>query len=408
LWATRRVATGHFVPPTPLDGSLLGLLAMTLVSLFVTYDLSLTLPRAVLLVFGVAVFYAAAAFSGASWRRLVWGVVALLGAGLAIAVLGLISTRLPVKISFLQLFIREGLPGIIWTFPGDPDGFSPNRIAAALLWITPLAWTLAATLLLAGRRAFSRGTWLALASSFVALFLSSVLLITQSRAGLVGFAVGLLFLALVAFRNHRWLLLGGLALAATAAVATLAFNDLFGLRALWLQVAYTSIGSPAPAEALTFRTEIWSRAIQATRDFAFTGLGLNTFPKAVLVLYPYFLLHNPGDATHAHNQLLQMGVDMGVPGMVVYLALLLGAAAMLLRVWRKNAAGWGRALAAGFAGCLLAFQGYGLFDAVGLGEKPAVILWFLLGLVAGLHRLAMQSSETGHPSGRQADVPAND
>ncbi len=44
-----------------------------------------------------------------------------------------------------------------------------------------------------------------------------------------------------------------------------------------------------------------------------------------------------------------------------------------------------RSLTLGLGGGLLAHLLYGLTDAVALGAKPGVLLWMLLGLIAGLH-----------------------
>ena len=69
------------------------------------------------------------------------------------------------------------------------------------------------------------------------------------------------------------------------------------------------------------RLEIWSRALYAIQDFPFTGLGFGTFEQVVAVLYPLFL--NPaGTVPHAHNLFLQVAVDLGLPGLVAYLAVL--------------------------------------------------------------------------------------
>ena len=57
LWMIRKVAHGIFVPSTPLDWPLFGLLLMVLVSLYATYDISLSFPKVSGILFGVALFY---------------------------------------------------------------------------------------------------------------------------------------------------------------------------------------------------------------------------------------------------------------------------------------------------------------------------------------------------------------
>jgi hypothetical protein len=98
---------------------------------------------------------------------------------------------------------------------------------------------------------------------------------------------------------------------------------------------------------------------------------------------------------------LQAGVDLGVPGLVAYAGLWLGASAMLLRLWRSagragpadaGLASLGRPLAVGLGGGLFAHFLFGFTDTVALGAKPGVLWWFLLGLIASLHARAGQAA----------------
>jgi O-antigen ligase len=148
----------------------------------------------------------------------------------------------------------------------------------------------------------------------------------------------------------------------------------------------TTSGS-TPIEAFSGRTAIWERAIHTVRDFPITGMGLNTFPQAMITFYPPLTFRNATDITHAHNQLLIVGTDLGIPGLITYLALLIGMGIMLWQSWQHSQHGPEKMLAVGFAASLLAFELFGLFDGIGLGEKPSIFFWFLLGLAAGLHRL---------------------
>ena len=64
LWLIRWVATGHLVPPTPLDWSLFGLLLMVLVSEYATFDMLHSLEKIAGMVFGIALFYAVVQWVG--------------------------------------------------------------------------------------------------------------------------------------------------------------------------------------------------------------------------------------------------------------------------------------------------------------------------------------------------------
>jgi hypothetical protein len=172
---------------------------------------------------------------------------------------------------------------------------------------------------------------------------------------------------------------------------------------------------------LDLRLEIWPRAIYGIQDFPFTGMGMNTFRKVVLVLYPSFLIGPDTDIGHAHNEFLQAALDLGIPGLIAFIALYIGAFWMLIRTWqslRLNAqspssgqrtavpltrpGGWFSILGTspladarlvqmvvlGLGGDLLAHMLWGLTDAMALGARPAFPFWVILGLISGLHQQA--------------------
>ncbi|MCI0394139.1 MAG: O-antigen ligase family protein, partial [Chloroflexi bacterium] len=134
-----------------------------------------------------------------------------------------------------------------------------------------------------------------------------------------------------------------------------------------------------------FRLEIWARAVTGIHDFALTGMGVGTFRQVIPVLYPFTGFWARIDVAHAHNHLLQAGLDLGVPGLAIYLALWLGTAGMLWQSWRRARSIWPKVLAAGFAASLVGYFVYGLTDTVALGAKPGFLFWMLLGLVTGLY-----------------------
>jgi putative inorganic carbon (HCO3(-)) transporter len=135
--------------------------------------------------------------------------------------------------------------------------------------------------------------------------------------------------------------------------------------------------------SLSGRVEIWSRALYAIQDFPFTGCGLGTLRKVVPVLYPLFTISQNSDIAHAHNIFLQTAADVGLPGLIAYLALLGVAFAV---AWHSKTQKGLPLLAA-----LVALHIYGLTDAVALGSKPGIVFWVSLGLLAMLASAAEDS-----------------
>jgi putative inorganic carbon (HCO3(-)) transporter len=175
--------------------------------------------------------------------------------------------------------------------------------------------------------------------------------------------------------------------------------------------------------SLAGRLEIWSRAIYGIQDFPFTGMGMNTFRKVMPVLYPLFTYLPEIDIGHAHNEFLQAALDLGIPGLIAFIALYIIAFWMLIRIWqsarldvapasndqhkedplsKKNKwfskidsspfadANLVRIAVLGLGGGLLAHMLWGLTDALSLGGRPAFLLWVILGLINGLHTQAQE------------------
>jgi len=89
--------------------------------------------------------------------------------------------------------------------------------------------------------------------------------------------------------------------------------------------------------------------------------------------------------THAHNELLQVAVDLGIPGLVGYVALLTTFALTAWQAYHALDDRWLQALIMGLACGMLAHQVFGLTDAFLLGTKPGVVMWVFMGLIAALY-----------------------
>jgi putative inorganic carbon (HCO3(-)) transporter len=414
LWIVAWLAGREPLPRTPLNATLLLMFCMVLVSLWATYDIAVSLPKISGMVLGMGVFFAVAREAERP-RGWILSLLAFLGIGLGIATLGVFGTSwLTFKITLFDP-ITARLPRFITGLQGAESGFHPNEVAGALIWVLPLMMAISVALFFLPRppkneeaRALRKDwqekmrgwrlvgvTILCLAATF---FVAAVFLLSQSRGGYIGLALTLPVLILIALPPRwRWYSL--------IALVVLAIGFGFLVASRWEAVRPWIAGSDLAADpalslnTLEGRLEIWSRAIYGIQDFPFTGMGMNTFRKVVPVLYPLFRIGPDIDIGHAHNEFLQAALDLGIPGLIAFLALYIGAFWMLADVWRAtrhpplNTERWSlvtRSLALGLGGGLLAHLLYGLTDAVALGAKPGVLFWMLLGLIAGLHRQAQE------------------
>jgi len=380
FWLGRKATTGHFFPATPFNLALLMMLVMVSLSSLASFEPSLHLPKVIGLVFGLALFLAVTEFSR---QHSLWPVVILFcGLGLLIALLGIVGMEWLSPFDSLNR-LRTALPSSL-SVPGAVGGvINANELAGVLNWIAPL--------LLACSLGIGRHLWrvnkVALTLLLLITALTGLLIIgTQSRGGILAYGIGAV-LVVAFFLPSRWRIVLLIALGI----------GLFGLLS-YVHNSTSQIDLVGDTLGLSGRLEIWSRALLAIADYPLTGVGMNGFRQVVNTLYPLFGISEEIDLGHAHNHLLQVALDLGLPGLVSYLSLWTIAGALLWQTARNLTHRHAQhhayyALVAGLAGSLAAGWMFGIFDAVALGARPSFIWWLLLGLTASVHYAVGYSGE---------------
>ena len=358
------------LPMTPLNGALALMAVMVLVSLWATFDIELSAGKVLGVVLGMAIFFAiVSAMRRTSRTDLALNLFIL--SGMALAIVGLLGTNWIGKVSLVQE-ITARLPAVIRGVPGQTEGFQPNAVAGALVMFIPLQIAFVAT---PKKGAFAR-RFLHLGALAI---VGGTLLLTQSRSGWISLAVGLCAWVFWHGRRSRLALLGMVVIAATTALTLWSRIEPFLTRAMGGGIHQDAAG----------RLELWSRAIYGIQDFPITGMGMNTFRKIMPVFYPAFLTSPDADVAHAHNHLLQAALDLGLPGLIAYLALWFGAAGLLTVGIRSTADPDRRRIISGMAAGMIAYFVFGTADTIALGAKVGIFFWIALALIVALHEKVM-------------------
>lgn len=380
FWPIRWLAYGSPTLRSAADWPLALLFVSLPVTLWATALPAVTQVEVLRLLTGLALYYAIVNWAGHAHvrRHLRWLALGLAAVGLALALAA------PFTVAWIVagklLLIPEGLYRRLPLLLADP--IHPNIMAGALVLLLPLALALP---LFAWRelRWFQR-----LLTVAAALAMLGILLISKSRGALL--AVGVVLLLLPALRWRRgWLLAPAVAL--TAATALWWFGPSQALEAL---TSTQALGG------LDGRLEVWSRGLYMAQDFPFTGIGMGTFRQVANAMYPFFLAGPDADIPHAHNLLLQIAVDQGLPGLIMWLAALLLVIAGAWSVYRHGRRAddrWLSALGAGLLASQAALLVHGLLDAALWGTRPALLAWAVWGLA-----MAAQASVASptHPMNR--------
>lgn len=231
------------------------------------------------------------------------------------------SSAVPIAVALDQLamgklFIRPGTTGL-----GAVRGTftHPNYFAYYLVPVLALAIVRFGE----DRRLFSRiscGALIALSGT--------CLIFTYTRAAWIGFAGVLAVLAILRYRRLVWVcpLLVALAIVAFPATAqrvAVRFGD------------RTTSSEASSDNSWTWRTGQWDRMLKYGYAKPFTGQGFGSYPRLTLREFgledPQYSTAVLGRGFNAHNDYVKFFVEMGLPGVLLWLAFLLG---LLSTAWK--------------------------------------------------------------------------
>jgi putative inorganic carbon (HCO3(-)) transporter len=383
-WWAGQWGTGRMAWPVPWAAAPAGaLLGMTVVGLLVSPDWAVSLPKLaglwLDLTIGAAAYWALSAdgergldarqsailpLRGAAPPQ---SAIVLAGLGAALALATPFTADFAGKVSSLlpgawARSLPNLVPGLTRdSFGNVQAGIHANELGGTLALLLPFALAL---LLLPGTRTVGGRRLPPAVFLTVVALIGAALLLLGSRSGLLGALAGAG--VVIWWARPRWrggyVLAAGLLIVAGVALALLRAED------------------PASVDTVSFRLELWARTVPMIRDAPFTGIGLNAFPLVQPDLYPILRHEATGFVAHAHNVYLQTAVDLGVPGLIAFLALLAGVAGAA----RRGLAGVPLSpLLLGAAGSLVAWGGHGLVDAITLGAKPVVLVGLCAGILLG-------------------------
>ena len=303
------------------------------------------------------------------------GVVAILsGAFIVNQAIGLTANTLGQEALLRAKFIPRG------------TALSPNALAIAILLVTPIlsAQVFAGTsirILFGKYRTADLLARLGLGSVCLAALV--LLLLTKSFNGVASLMVLALVVALAvrasklqsrALSMITISIAGGWILSASFLVLDQS------LRESLLPCEQTSL-----CESLETRNELWRRGGSALLHFPVTGVGLGTTSRVLEVIYP-LLRSNSATSAHVHNQWLQTGLDVGIPGLIAYLAFqleLLAIGFYCMGIARQ----WQLAVAIGLMASVGSVHVVGVVDALALGAKLGWFPWASAGMLICLSRV---------------------
>lgn len=243
-----------------------------------------------------------------------------------------ISTVLIAAFGIVQYALKLDLG--LWKHAKDTGQFritsifsNPNALGSYLNMV--LAFTMSSILF----RGDVKQKLLYLAASGI---IGVALLLTFSRSALIAFVAMVLYYIFV--WNKKWLLVFPVLAAGAPFILPPAVIDRFKVL---LDPAYYQMASEYG------RLSFWAVALEKIKEHPLAGVGLGTFGDSVA------LRHNIPFATWVDNHYLKLGAEIGLPGLLAFLALLLALFILAHKLFRREGTVHQRVYALGIAGVII-------------------------------------------------------
>lgn len=257
---------------------------------------------------------------------------------------------------------------IEWVDLGDFDNLTlrvystldnPNVLSEYLMLATPMA----AACAVSAKNANARAAALAAVGSMLLC-----LILTWSRGGWLGIAVGTMVFLVVL--DRRFAVLG---IAGILALLPLLPHDIL--------LRITSIGSMSDSST-AYRVYIWLATAEMLKTYWMFGIG--TGMAAFQSIYPRYSF-NAVSAPHAHSLYLQVLCECGVPGIAALLGALVSAVRGLCGAVRRSGTGAARrAYPAAALAALAAFAVQSATDYSFYNYRVTLMFWVTAGLAAAI------------------------
>jgi O-antigen ligase len=313
-------------PRTPYDAPLALFLFAALLSLLVTeYPLLSARELRALIFEPILFFWLLAAFRGSAALALAGFLAAAVFTSVAAIV------QLPLGIGGTE---AEGVRRAQAWYP------SANHLALML----GRAWPF----LIAGALTESRGFWLAV------VLVGLALLLTFSTGGWLGSLAGALVVLAVMKGRRFTVRLGAVGVALLAGASTLAIAGVLPERLNPLR------------QTGGFRVDLWQSSLEMIRDHPVLGIGLDNF--AYVYQQGYLRAVAEPNLSHPHNWLLNMWLELGLFGLVAFVAL-------LVIFWKQTLHARQSWLVAGAVGAMTDMLVHGFIDNSYFLVDLAFVFW---------------------------------
>ncbi len=203
---------------------------------------------------------------------------------------------------------------------------------------------------------------------------AACLIYTWARGAWLGFLFAAVIFLLMWNRRTMGVLLAGV-LALPVAVPFLPES---------IVSRFSSIGDLTDTST-NYRVYIWRGSTNMLKDYWLTGIGVGE--QAFDKIYPYYSFAGIEKAPHAHNLFLQLFIEVGVFGFLVFVAMLLCLFQSGFSLAKHGEDKTVRLIGCGALCGVLAALVQGMTDYVWYNYRVFFVFWLLIGIVSAARRI---------------------
>lgn len=147
---------------------------------------------------------------------------------------------------------------------------------------------------------------------------------------------------------------------------------------------FSSIGDLSDTST-NYRVYIWRGSVNLASDYALSGIGIGE--QAFDRIYPYYSFAGIEKAPHAHNLFLQLFIEVGIFGFLVFLAVLICLLQNGFSLAKRGEDKTVRLIGCGALCGVLAALVQGMTDYIWYNYRVFFVFWIVIGFVSAARRI---------------------
>ena len=231
---------------------------------------------------------------------------------------------------------------------------NPNVLGQYLVMVIPVAFAL----LWSDKRIFEKVFY-----AFIVAVMMACLIFTWSRAAWVGILLAIGFYMVM--KDRRW---------ASLLVVLLLIMPFVLPESIISRI--TSLGNMSDSST-AYRFSVWISSLRMAGDYWMSGIGLGA--GAFERVYQKYALNGAGFALHSHNFYIQLIVEMGILGIILFAFIMISTYRKIISIKNRNSSNKNIALAMG--GALIGYMFQGVAENLWYNYRMILLFWIYLGIL---------------------------